>query len=59
MIFRTAIVLAVTVLAAVVVAQEDYDAMDNIQIGMQGLMQAGKDPAVLAQLMKDLQVRWQ
>lgn len=54
MIFRTAIVLAVAVVTAVD-AQYD-DPTFNIQVGMQGLMEAGKDPAVLAQLMKDLQV---
>ena len=37
---------------------QDYDAMTNIQLGMQGLMQAGSDPAMLAQLMQDMQVRY-
>jgi hypothetical protein len=35
---------------------QDFDATQNIQLGMQGLMQAGSDPALLAQLMKDMQV---
>lgn len=55
MIFRKAVLLAVSVLAAVTAQQYD-DATANIQIGMQGLMEAGKDPALLAQLMQDLQV---
>ena len=36
---------------------QDYDALTNIQLGMEGLMQAGTDPAMLAQLMQDMQVR--
>jgi hypothetical protein len=55
MIFRTTLLLAASFLAAVT-AQDDTAARD-IQLGMQGLMEAGKDPAILAQLMKDLQVR--
>ena len=34
------------------------DSLRDIQVGMQGLMEASKDPAVLAQLMKDMQVRF-
>ena len=52
MIFRNAILLAASFLAAVTA----QDATANIQLGMQGLMEAGKDPALLAQLMQDLQV---
>jgi hypothetical protein len=37
---------------------QDYDALTNIQLGMQGLMQAGSDPAMLAQLMQDMQVSY-
>lgn len=33
------------------------DSLRDIQVGMQGLAEAAKDPAVLAQLMKDMQVR--
>jgi hypothetical protein len=39
-----------------VTTAQDYDALTNIQLGMQGLMQAGSDPAMLAQLMQDMQV---
>jgi hypothetical protein len=50
------ITLSCTFLATTITAQ-DYDALTNIQLGMQGLMQAGSDPAMLAQLMQDMQVR--
>lgn len=40
----------------VVVAQDP--AMD-MQVGMEGLMRAAKDPAMMAQLMQDMQVRMQ
>ena len=45
-----------SILVATTTAQ-DYDALTNIQLGMEGLMQAGTDPAMLAQLMQDMQVR--
>jgi hypothetical protein len=32
------------------------DAMEDIQVGMQGLKEAVKDPALLAQLIRDMQV---
>lgn len=38
-------------------AAEDTDALRDIQIGLQGLAEAGKDPAMLAQLIRDMQVR--
>jgi hypothetical protein len=40
-----------------VTTAQDYDALTNIQLGMEGLMKAGSDPAMLAQLMQDMQVR--
>jgi hypothetical protein len=49
------ITLSWTLLVTTTTAQ-DYDALTNIQLGMQGLMQAGSDPAMLAQLMQDMQV---
>ena len=50
-------VVCIVGFTALVAGQEvDYDATTNIQLGMQGLMQAGSDPALLAQLMKDMQV---
>jgi hypothetical protein len=33
-------------------------AMRDMQIGMSGLKQAGEDPEMLAQLMRDMQVRY-
>jgi hypothetical protein len=36
--------------------EEEEKAARDLQIGMQGLKQAGSDPALLAQLMRDLQV---
>lgn len=33
------------------------DATQDIQVGLQGLMEAAKDPALLAQLVRDMQVR--
>lgn len=46
------------ILFATQTTAQDYDALTNIQLGMQGLMQAGSDPAMLAQLMQDMQVRF-
>jgi len=36
-------------------AAQDRDAMNDIQVGLQGLKEAGKDPALLAQLIRDMQ----
>lgn len=47
-------VLTVAFVASVSAQQ---DPMRDLQLGLQGLQQASKDPAQLAQLMKDLQVR--
>jgi hypothetical protein len=55
MIFFTILFLFSCMLIAT--TAQDYDALTNIQLGMQGLMQAGSDPAMLAQLMQDMQVR--
>jgi hypothetical protein len=56
MMFRKAAAIFGSIFLAVsaVVAQDD-SAMRDVQIGMQGLMEATKDPEVLAQLMKDMQ----
>ena len=32
------------------------DSAHDIQVGLQGLMEAAKDPALLAQLVRDMQV---
>jgi hypothetical protein len=47
------VILAVVCLSV----RADDDAIKNLQIGMQGLAQAGQDPALLAQLLQDMQVR--
>lgn len=36
---------------------DQQQALRDMQIGMEGLFRASKDPAMLAQLMEDLQVR--
>ncbi|CAB9518292.1 expressed unknown protein [Seminavis robusta] len=36
-------------------AAQDRDTMHDIQVGMQGLKEAAKDPAMLAQLIRDMQ----
>jgi hypothetical protein len=43
--------------ASIVSAQNAEDALRDMQIGMQGLQAAASDPAMMAQLMADLQVR--
>lgn len=42
-------------LLSVALAQDD--AARDVALGLQGLIEASKDPAALAQLMQDLQVR--
>jgi hypothetical protein len=49
----TSLLLLNSISSSRVTAQDD--ALKDVQIGMQGLKQASDDPAVLAQLMKDLQ----
>ena len=56
MIFRKFLVVCATLLSAAPIAYAQDDAMRNVQAGMQGLAEAGKDPAMLAQLVKDMQV---
>lgn len=43
--------------AAPVFAEEEASALRDLQIGMAGLQEAATNPALLAQLMQDLQVR--
>ena len=43
-------------LAVAFCSAQDRDAMHDIQVGMQGLKEAAKDPALLAQLIRDMQV---
>ena len=61
MIFRKALfaLIGLLSLSTLGLAQDDAkaQALRDVQIGMQGLMQATEDPALLAQLMRDMQVR--
>ena len=60
MIVRTALfALFYVVLVAFAKAQDDEktDPLRDVQIGMQGLMQASQDPTMMAQLLQDMQVR--
>jgi hypothetical protein len=41
----------------VVRAQDDNSVLRDVQMGMAGLMEASKNPEVLAQLMRDMRVR--
>lgn len=56
MFFRTLFSFLLVLLVSFCAAQES-DTMRDIQLGLQGLKEAGKDPALLAQLMRDMQVR--
>ena len=53
--FKTVVALSIVCFAPVS-AQEETDAMRDLQMGLQGIQEASKDPALLAQLMQDLQV---
>lgn len=62
MMFRKILFICASLLSAATtiplcLAQQQDDAERNIQMGMQGLAQAANDPAVLAQLVRDMQVR--
>jgi len=53
------LVQIVAIFAFPVLSQDDEaaDTMRNVELGMAGLKEATKNPALLAQLMQDLQVR--
>ena len=51
--FQKLLILAIATLSSFITAQ---DALRDIQAGMEGLKQVGKDPELLAQLMRDMQV---
>uniref|UniRef100_A0A7S1UP72 STI1 domain-containing protein n=1 Tax=Grammatophora oceanica TaxID=210454 RepID=A0A7S1UP72_9STRA len=53
--FFKSLAVAVCLFATSALAQEGDDALRDLQIGMEGLREATKNPALLAQLMKDLQ----
>jgi predicted Zn-dependent protease len=60
MIFRRSTILSfvagLLLSATACQAQDRENALKDMHIGMQGLQQAGEDPAMLAQLMQDMQV---
>lgn len=59
MIFRrmslACVAVASSFTASLLVAAQD-DPVRDMQIGMEGLLKASKDPAMMAQLMQDMQV---
>lgn len=63
-VFKSLSIFLLSLSCGVVSAQDDYvrgqdpqaDAIRDMQTGMAGLQQAAKDPVLMAQLMKDLQV---
>jgi len=61
MIVRTFLLSLVCALALAVATvradDEQHDPLRDVQVGMQGLMQASQDPALMAQLVQDMQVR--
>jgi len=56
MFFRKAFVVAFAFCCCGFATAQD-GSLHDVQLGMEGIMQATKDPALLAQLMKDMQVR--
>ena len=54
MFFRNLLVVVTALFCGLATAQDGTQ--HDIQLGMQGLMEASKDPAVFAQLMRDMQV---
>ena len=56
MIFKVLLSVSLIFTAAPVFAQEGDAALRDLEIGLAGLQEAAKNPALLAQLMQDLQV---
>jgi len=54
MLFKTILSFSL-LLAAPVFSQSDEEALRDLQVGMAGLQEAAKNPALLAQLLQDLQ----
>lgn len=54
--FRKILFICVSLLSVSPLCFAQEDAERNIMMGMQGLAEAAKDPALLAQLVKDMQV---
>jgi predicted Zn-dependent protease len=61
MIFRRSTILSLVagllLSATACHAQDRKEALKDMHIGMAGLQEAGNDPAMMAQLMQDMQVR--
>ena len=51
-------ILSFLLLLVAFCAAQDRDAMADIQVGLAGLKEAGKNPELMAQLIRDMQVRW-
>jgi hypothetical protein len=54
---KTTLAFSVLLFAPVSAQNKEGDAMRDLQLGLQGIQEAAKNPALLAQLMQDLQVR--
>ena len=54
--FATITAFAVLLFAPVSAQDVEADAMRDLQLGLQGIQEAAKNPVLLAQLMQDLQV---
>lgn len=54
---KTTLAFSVLFFAPVSAQDKEADAMRDLQLGLQGIQEAAKNPALLAQLMHDLQVR--
>lgn len=57
MFFKAILIAIVLIFVPVAAQREDNDALRDLEIGMAGLKEASKNPALLAQLMQDMQVR--
>ena len=55
--FRKIALLGLAVFSSAGLCAAQDAALDNLKIGLEGLKQAGQDPALMAQLMRDMQVR--
>jgi len=55
--FLTPLLSLLLLLLLVAVCSAQEEPLKDIEVGMQGLMQAANDPALLAQLVRDMQVR--
>lgn len=56
MIFKVLLSISLLFTTTPVLAQEGDAALRDLEIGLAGLQEAAKNPALLAQLMQDLQV---